>query len=133
MYDKNQSEYVHSYACLPTERGLAIAIFQVRLSSVVAAVVPMYYTALNVLALLVVPSTDCCMQPFSPNRLYYKAMLLMELARPYLGFMLEANAVVTWLRPWRRFVIPIYYIIYMSFYRIEKYSTDVMRYFAARF
>ena len=42
-------------------------------------------------------------QPFSPNRIYYTAILLLELARPYVAFMLEANAVVTWVRPWTRY------------------------------
>ncbi|CAM9100195.1 unnamed protein product [Laminaria digitata] len=38
--------------------------------------------------------------PFSPNLVYFKAMLLWELAQPYLKFMQGACAVVYWVFPW---------------------------------
>ncbi|CAN0056858.1 unnamed protein product [Scytosiphon promiscuus] len=36
---------------------------------------------------------------FSPNRVYYNALLLQQLARPYIGCMQRANAVVHWVHP----------------------------------
>ncbi|CAN0020412.1 unnamed protein product [Laminaria digitata] len=39
---------------------------------------------------------------FSPNQLYRKGMLFWEMFRPYLNFMKEADAVVSWGSPWRR-------------------------------
>lgn len=41
-------------------------------------------------------------QPFSPNVVYFKAMLLWELAQPYLDFARGAYAVVYWVFPWKR-------------------------------
>ncbi|CAM9416791.1 unnamed protein product [Hapterophycus canaliculatus] len=37
--------------------------------------------------------------PFSPNRVYYNALLLQQLARPYIGCMQGANALVNWVHP----------------------------------
>ncbi|CAM9157875.1 unnamed protein product, partial [Ectocarpus sp. 13 AM-2016] len=38
---------------------------------------------------------------FSPNRVYYNAMLLRQLAQPYIGCMQGANAIVHWVHPWK--------------------------------
>lgn len=41
-------------------------------------------------------------QTFSPNRVYYNALLLEQLARPYVGFLQAASATVHWVHPWKR-------------------------------
>ncbi|CAM9478050.1 unnamed protein product [Ectocarpus sp. 4 AP-2014] len=38
---------------------------------------------------------------FSPNRVYYNAMLLRQLAQPYVGCMQGASAIVHWVHPWK--------------------------------
>ncbi|CAM9605027.1 unnamed protein product [Ectocarpus fasciculatus] len=38
---------------------------------------------------------------FSPNRVYYNAMLLQQLAQPYIGCMQGASAIVHWVHPWK--------------------------------
>eukprot|EP00903_Cladosiphon_okamuranus_P009643 g9176.t1 len=40
------------------------------------------------------------MAEFSPNRLYYNTLLLLELVRPYVSFLTEAINVVYWVLPW---------------------------------
>eukprot|EP00903_Cladosiphon_okamuranus_P009644 g9177.t1 len=38
---------------------------------------------------------------FSPNRVYYNALLLQQLAQPYFSCIKEAGATVHWVRPWK--------------------------------
>lgn len=42
------------------------------------------------------------LQTFSPNRVYYNALLLQQLARPYASCLQEASATVHWVHPWKR-------------------------------
>ncbi len=41
-------------------------------------------------------------QVFSPNELYRRGMLCWEMAQPYVKFLKDANAIMSWGSPWRR-------------------------------
>lgn len=57
-------------------------------------------------------------QHFSPNELYRKGMVFWQMAQPYLSFMKEADAIMCWGRPWRRWEVCYIYIRMLSALRV---------------